>query len=337
MADLDALLDEALDDFESIEGGGAQAGSAAAGAVSGVAAAKAPTPPMARDAAPREPAGPAERARGADDDGNDDPLVDELAASMEQLMESISKSDDGKLMRQLEDALSQLEREAREQQPGSAVAERAAAAAGGQSGDGAGAGGDGSDGGGGGGDGVPSAAQGAHDASAEQTLRMLARSAEALSSGSAGGRSGGGGSEDALGANLLKKLAEGLDSMSDNDEFATAVEGMMAQLLSRDVMLEPLTQLRALFGPWMEAHAAELHADERARYEAQQACLAQIVAAYEAGEDGAPVMALMHEMQRHGQPPKELMRELAPGIELEALLDGGEGEEGGKDLPCCVM
>mmetsp|Transcript_6732 Transcript_6732/g.16247 ORF Transcript_6732/g.16247 Transcript_6732/m.16247 type:complete len:113 (+) Transcript_6732:2-340(+) len=112
---------------------------------------------------------------------------------------------------------------------------------------------------------------------------------------------------------------------------------MMSQLLPKDVMLEPLSQLRELFGPWMAVHAAELSEEDRTRYEAQRACLDQIVAVYSSGseEAQATVMVLMHEMQQHGQPPKELMKDLAPGLELEALM--AEGADDGKDLPCSIM
>lgn len=288
--DLDALLDEALDEFES-------AGDAAQPAAATADRSAAPPPPDAGR--------PAARAAGVDDgqgDGGEeaDPLIDELAASMEQLMESIGKADDGKLMRQLEDALSQLESEATEEEPGPAGSEQSPSAGG----------------------------------SADHTLRLLSRSAEALSSSNPPSTSGG---DDGLSADLLKKLAEGLDSMTDDDEFASAVEGMMAQLLSKDVMFEPLSQLRELFIPWMAEHRSELSAEDTARYEAQQVCLGKILAAYESGEEGAPVMALMHEMQQHGQPPKELMKDLAPGVELEALLEGSGGEGGSKDMPCSVM
>lgn len=110
----------------------------------------------------------------------------------------------------------------------------------------------------------------------------------------------------------------------------------MSQLLSKDVMQEPLTQLHELFGPWMAKHAAELSADERARYEAQQACLVKILDAFKSTDESAHagVMGLMHEMQQHGQPPSEIMKELAPGSDLEALLDGCGG---GDSAQCAIM
>jgi hypothetical protein len=44
-------------------------------------------------------------------------------------------------------------------------------------------------------------------------------------------------------------------------------------------------------------------------------------------------MALLQEMQQLGQPPKEIMEQLAPGSDLEALLDG----KADGDALCSVM
>ena len=58
---------------------------------------------------------------------------------------------------------------------------------------------------------------------------------------------------------------------------------------------------------------------------------AQLVAVYEAPgpEDGAAVMGLMQELQACGQPPQEILRELAPGLEFGpdgAPVFGAPGE-----------
>jgi peroxin-19 len=290
--ELNALLDDALDDFEEARAGEVQE-------ISSLAPNAPPLGPMGEQSS-------LPRSERAGECGEEDPLVDELASSMEQLMESISSGDEGKLMQQLEDALAQLEREARDETHAGTEGARTR-----QGADSCGR------------------ADGPLDPSAEHTLRLLSRSAEALSSSDPSSGKG-----DMISSDLLEKLAEGLDNLGDDDEFATAVEGMMSQLLSKDVMQEPLTQMHELFGPWMAKHAAGLTADERGRYEAQQACLVKILDAYKSTDESAHagIMGLMHEMQQHGQPPSEIMKELAPGSDLEALLDGCSG-----DSQCTIM
>lgn len=251
---------------------------------------------LAPAVAPDAAIGPAANAANADDG-----IDSELVASMESLMRGIGQVDDAELIKRLESSLAQLEQEA-----------VAAAAA------------------------TPAAElEAAPESSVERTLRLLSRSADRLSADD-GGEDGGGAGADGEFGEILQQLAAGLDELGDSDEFASAIEGMMAQLVSKDVMHEPLVQLRRLFAPWMEAHAAELSASERARYEAQQEVLERILALYDAGgTEHERIIELMHEMQQHGQPPREVMRQLAPGSEVEALLRS-EGDAGAKEL-CATM
>lgn len=283
--DLVALLDEALDDFEPFLGADSPAHAAAS--MSGGDAEVGPAAPPASCPAT---------------DGEDDDATRKLAADMAALMVGDGSGNDADeaLMRQLEEALAQLEAEvlAADGPPAADTSETPAAL-----------------------DGV--------EPHLARTLALLARSANTLHEDQS--------ASEVDEAELLRRLGASLDGAvgDDADDLSGAVETVMNQLLAREVMHEPLSQLKVLLGPWVRAHWDELSEADRDRYSKQEACLDAILAAYDAEGDGATqrVMSLMQDMQQHGQPPREIMQQLAPGMDVDRLLD----EEGGlRDGACCI-
>ena len=66
---------------------------------------------------------------------------------------------------------------------------------------------------------------------------------------------------------------------------------------------------------WLSQNASRLSAEDVARYERQRGCVSRIVAHYESdSSDFDALFALLQEMQAQGQPPQELVDELAPGL-----------------------
>ena len=97
-------------------------------------------------------------------------------------------------------------------------------------------------------------------------------------------------------------------SEADSD---AAMEGMLdklvGQLLSKDVMLEPMRHLHAEFPRYIAANQSSLSAEELARYRKQEALVGDILRAYEESpEDTDRVATLMQQMQACGPPPAEI-------------------------------
>ncbi|ORY88728.1 Pex19 protein family-domain-containing protein [Leucosporidium creatinivorum] len=125
---------------------------------------------------------------------------------------------------------------------------------------------------------------------------------------------------------------EGLQGMLDE---------MMSQLISRDVLYEPLKELRDKYPAYLETNAATLSEKDLKRYKEQQATVIQIVAKFdEPGADAegpfSPEEEAKH-AERHadimndaGSPPKEIMGEMPPGMDL--------GPDGVPKVPedCCI-
>ncbi|KAG0749961.1 hypothetical protein G6F57_005052 [Rhizopus arrhizus] len=124
-------------------------------------------------------------------------------------------------------------------------------------------------------------------------------------------------SEEAFMAELMKQM----ESLADNGEFENVLEGMMSQLMSKELLYEPMKDLSQKYPEWLENNKDKVKAEDYDKYRQQQAICQQIVAIYEApGFDeknevqAKNVMDLMTKMQDLGQPPAELLDEMAPGM-----------------------
>mmetsp|Transcript_19618 Transcript_19618/g.49838 ORF Transcript_19618/g.49838 Transcript_19618/m.49838 type:complete len:232 (+) Transcript_19618:240-935(+) len=135
------------------------------------------------------------------------------------------------------------------------------------------------------------------------------------------------GAPDAMFESLLKSF-EGSDS----------VDGMIGMLLSKDILYEPIQELAQKMPAWVQEHDATLSAEERTRYTKQVVILRDLCGIYEReGDSLGPaqlerVMKALQDMQELGQPPKELLESLAPGMQL-----GEDGVPAGMPEGCCVM
>jgi peroxin-19 len=105
------------------------------------------------------------------------------------------------------------------------------------------------------------------------------------------------------------------------DEF---MDGMMEQLLSKELMYEPMKEVCLKFPNWLSENKDKLSDEEYQRRTEQYRCFQQLVDAYEdeSSEDNAvhktsKVMDLMQQIQEYGQPPIEIVNEIAPGLELD--------------------
>ena len=157
----------------------------------------------------------------------------------------------------------------------------------------------------------------------EATLdRLQAAGAEA-----GGGGQGGDGSEEQL---------EGAAAAGGNDEALSGFAAIvMRQMLAKEVMHAPMKEIGDKYPAWLAANASKLSEEEVERYEAERGCVARIVAHYDSGSDDFDALfGLLQEMQSRGQPPQELVDELAPGLTFgddgaPNLFGGTGGGSGG--------
>lgn len=151
----------------------------------------------------------------------------------------------------------------------------------------------------------------------------------------------------------LDNLFAGLSGAGDgpkeggfnSDDF---VDGMMEQLLSKELMYEPMKQVTEKFPAWLASKKQELAPDEWDQRNRQYQCFQRLVQAYEnesTDQKGqtAKLLEIMQEVQEYGQPPHEIINEIAPGLELDQdglpKMNGGMMPPflGGNPEDCRIM
>ncbi|TKY88365.1 hypothetical protein EX895_002717 [Sporisorium graminicola] len=133
----------------------------------------------------------------------------------------------------------------------------------------------------------------------------------------------------------------GLEGAMDNPDLTKMLEGMMDELMSRDILYEPLKELRDKYPAYLAGpESASISAEDRKRYEQQSKYINEIVQIFdEPGYDAkdkqkaARVQELMNQMQDCGSPPQEIVGDMP--AELENLP--GFGGAGAGNEECTIM
>ncbi|KAL3907110.1 MAG: hypothetical protein SGILL_009004 [Bacillariaceae sp.] len=150
----------------------------------------------------------------------------------------------------------------------------------------------------------------------------------------------------------MKDIMDGLGDMNEGDlpempaDFNpdSFMDGMMEQLLSKEVMYEPVKQVTEKFPGWLESHKEDLSQEECETRNKQFKVFQELVKVYEDESGNSKterLMDLMQQVQEHGQPPAEILNEIAPGLELDEdgvpKMAGMPFGAGGADGECSVM
>ncbi|GHJ84712.1 hypothetical protein NliqN6_1114 [Naganishia liquefaciens] len=132
---------------------------------------------------------------------------------------------------------------------------------------------------------------------------------------------------DALAAAAAAAGGGGADPQGAGGDFSGVLDGMMKQLMTKEILEEPLAELADKYPPYLATHGASLPAAQRTKYTQQNAIVVQILEifrdpAYSDASDAqrSRVTALMTQMQDLGSPPDEIMGDMPEGLDL-----GGEG------------
>lgn len=123
---------------------------------------------------------------------------------------------------------------------------------------------------------------------------------------------------EAMGEDMMAEMMKKFEEMGEKNDFQDLVDGMMQQLLSKDVMYDPMKQICERYPEWLAEKESLLSKEDYERYGKQYQYFQQIVAVYESEPDNyARLSELMQEMQETGQPPSEIVKDLAPGLQFD--------------------
>ncbi|KAH9940274.1 Pex19 protein [Amylocystis lapponica] len=123
---------------------------------------------------------------------------------------------------------------------------------------------------------------------------------------------------------LLSQLGGGLDAAGESEEDLQGVlETLMGQLMSKEILYEPLKELHDKFPPYLVENASTITPEDKTRYDAQLSAVTKVLAIFDDPayteddvQKNAKVMELMNEMQDYGSPPAEIMGPMPPGFDL---------------------
>lgn len=118
---------------------------------------------------------------------------------------------------------------------------------------------------------------------------------------------------------FLQNFMKSFESAVGSDEsFANSLSSLMASMLNKDVIVEPLQQIADALEPWLRDQKG-LAAGDRSRYEAQLKLYKEIIRVYASVDgDNIPdsakqeVNRLLAELHTLGEPPAEVMKSIAP-------------------------
>ncbi|RVX15360.1 Peroxisome biogenesis protein 19-2 [Vitis vinifera] len=114
-----------------------------------------------------------------------------------------------------------------------------------------------------------------------------------------------------MNVSFLKPLAQDMESI---------VETMMQQLLSKEILHEPMKEIGERYPKWLKEHEAGLSKEEFERYSHQYGLIKNLNEVYENDPGNfTKIVELMQQMQECGQPPNDIVQELAPDFDLANL------------------
>lgn len=120
------------------------------------------------------------------------------------------------------------------------------------------------------------------------------------------------------GEGMMDDMMAQFEALGEKEDYNEVVDGVMRQLLSKDLMYEPTKQICEKFPEWLALHKKNLATAEYENYGHQYQAFQKILAVYQTEPDNFPrLMELMFDMQKYGQPPAEIIQDLAPGLRFD--------------------
>ncbi|XP_039141725.1 peroxisome biogenesis protein 19-2-like [Dioscorea cayenensis subsp. rotundata] len=138
--------------------------------------------------------------------------------------------------------------------------------------------------------------------------------------------------ETAMVEEFIKKFEE----LTGSQDMESIMDTVMQQLLSKDILHEPMKEIGERYPKWLEEHKDGLSKEEYGRYHQQYELILKLNEAFEHEPDNFNnIVDLMQKMQECGQPPDDIVQELAPELDLRNL--GGQLSPDMEPTKCCIM
>lgn len=176
------------------------------------------------------------------------------------------------------------------------------------------------------------------DRTISATLKMLAETQKGMEGFEAGKIEG-------VGETMMEEMMQQFQALGDREDYNEVIDGVMRQLLSKDLMYIPIQQICGKFPEWLAFHKESLRESDYCNYGKMYQAFQKILAVYDVEPDNFPrLMELMFDIQQYGQPPAEIIKDLAPGLKFDengmpimpnmgpGIMPGGDGFPGVTDV-----
>ncbi|XP_073047867.1 peroxisome biogenesis protein 19-2-like isoform X1 [Primulina eburnea] len=143
---------------------------------------------------------------------------------------------------------------------------------------------------------------------------------------------------DNLGSDaMLEDWVKQFEELTGSQDMESIVETMMQQLLSKEILHEPMKEIGERYPIWLEENKAKLTDEEYARYSHQYELIRDLNQVYASDPNNFnKIVELMQKMQECGQPPNDIVQELAPEFDLSNLGQLSP-EMFESQQNCCIM
>ncbi|XP_062222540.1 peroxisome biogenesis protein 19-1-like [Phragmites australis] len=136
---------------------------------------------------------------------------------------------------------------------------------------------------------------------------------------------------------MMEEFVKQFEEFAGAQDMDSIVETMMQQLLSKEILHEPMKDIVEKYPKWLEDNKDKISKEECKRYNNQLELMVKLIEVYENDpENMTKIFDIMQNMQECGQPPSDLVQDIIPDLDLSKL--GQLSPEMLESAPnCCVM
>nr|CAB3447433.1 unnamed protein product [Digitaria exilis] len=119
---------------------------------------------------------------------------------------------------------------------------------------------------------------------------------------------------------MMEEFVKQFEEFAGAQDMDSIVETMMQQLLSKEILHEPMKDIVEKYPKWLEDNKDKISKEEYERYNNQLDLMVKLIQVYENDpENMTKIFDIMQSMQECGQPPSDLVQDIVPDLDLSKL------------------
>lgn len=128
-----------------------------------------------------------------------------------------------------------------------------------------------------------------------------------------------------MGEKMMEKMFGDFNKAGDKKGFNNQVNSIMSQIVGKEIMYEPVKAMSDKFPEWLADNKETISVEDFERFSKQFEYFRNIVKIYDTEPNRTDkVIKLMQDMQQFGNPPKSLVEDVAPGLNMQDIGKASE-------------